>query len=79
MKARIGAALSLAIGNRSAQAVRTLAEIEPSLDPGDSEIAARYFQARAIANIKARAISEASKRSTLRYRPRDDTASPSCR
>ncbi len=61
MKARIGAALSLAIGNSSAQALRALAEIEPSLDPDDSEMAARYFQARAIANIKARAISEGFK------------------
>lgn len=61
LKARIGAALSLAIGNFSAKALQALAEVERSLDPSDYEMAARYFQARAIANIKARAINEGFK------------------
>jgi DNA-binding CsgD family transcriptional regulator len=58
VKARIGTALSLGIGNRPAQALRALAAVDVPGDLTDDEIAARYYQASAIANIKARSVSE---------------------
>ena len=58
LKARIRIALSLAIENSAAQALRTLDEIESAVESHDDEITARYFQARAIARIKARDVDE---------------------
>jgi DNA-binding CsgD family transcriptional regulator/tetratricopeptide (TPR) repeat protein len=51
--------VDLAIGNGTAQAHRALDHVESVVDfDDDLEIAALYFQARAIANIKARAIDD---------------------
>jgi DNA-binding NarL/FixJ family response regulator len=58
VKARIGTALSLGIGNRPAEALRALATVDVCSDLPDDEIAARYFQATAIAKIKARLVAE---------------------
>ncbi|MFZ1018081.1 MAG: helix-turn-helix transcriptional regulator [Candidatus Cybelea sp.] len=58
LKARIRIALSLAIENSADQALRTLDEIESAVESHDDEIKARYFQARAIARIKARDVDE---------------------
>jgi DNA-binding CsgD family transcriptional regulator len=55
VKARIGAALSLAIANSPAAALQGLDDIE-ELASNDDEIAARYAQARAIASIKLRSV-----------------------
>jgi DNA-binding NarL/FixJ family response regulator/Tfp pilus assembly protein PilF len=56
LKARIRVALTLAIANNPAQALGALIEIEPSINASDDEVVARFFQARAIANIKAREV-----------------------
>lgn len=56
LKARIRVALTLAISNRPAQALSALADIEPLVEANDDEIVARYFQAGAIAKIKARKV-----------------------
>jgi DNA-binding NarL/FixJ family response regulator len=53
VKARIGAALSLAIANSPAAALQALDGIDRQAF-NDDEISARYSQARAIANIKTR-------------------------
>jgi DNA-binding CsgD family transcriptional regulator len=58
MRARIRVALELAIGNGPVQAHRALDQVAPSVGVGNGEIDALYFQARAIAHIKARAIAE---------------------
>ena len=58
MRARIRVALELAIGNGPVQAHRALDQVAPSAGLGNGEIDALYFQARAIAHIKARAIAE---------------------
>ncbi|HEY1428490.1 MAG TPA: helix-turn-helix transcriptional regulator [Candidatus Tumulicola sp.] len=54
VKARIGAALSLAIDNSGTEALNALDEIADGFDTGDDEIVARFHQAGAIAEIKAR-------------------------
>lgn len=56
LKARIRVALTLAIGNNAAEALDGLLDIEPLIEPDDYEILARYLQARAIADIKARRV-----------------------
>lgn len=61
LRAQIKVALGLAIGNSPAQAHLALARLEPTVNLGDSEITALYFQARAVANIKARAVDEGFK------------------
>ncbi|HEY5426004.1 MAG TPA: hypothetical protein VIJ77_05585, partial [Candidatus Tumulicola sp.] len=58
MRARISVAVDLAIGNGPRLAHRALDQLAAAVEPGDDEIVALYFQARAIANIKARAIDE---------------------
>jgi hypothetical protein len=58
LKARIRIALSLAIENSVDRALETLDEIESAIESHDHEITARYFQARAIAQIKARDVDE---------------------
>lgn len=58
LRARIRVAVDLAIGNSPAQAYRALEQVaSESLAAGD-EMVALYFQARAIADIKARRISD---------------------
>jgi hypothetical protein len=69
LKAWIRVALSLAIANSPARTLGTLADIEPLMDASDDEIVARYFQARAIANIKARGVEQTGRR--RRDKPRD--------
>jgi DNA-binding CsgD family transcriptional regulator len=56
MRARIRVALELAIGNGPVQAHRALDHVAPAVGLGNGEIDALYFQARAIAHIKARAV-----------------------
>ncbi|MGA8532920.1 MAG: hypothetical protein WB615_02290, partial [Candidatus Tumulicola sp.] len=56
LRARISVAVDLAIGNVPAQAHRALEQVAPVVGSGDDEIVALYFQARAIAHIKARVI-----------------------
>ncbi|HEY6325650.1 MAG TPA: helix-turn-helix transcriptional regulator [Candidatus Cybelea sp.] len=58
MRARIRVALELAIGNGPVQAHRALDQVAPAVGLGSGEIDALFFQARAIAHIKARAIAE---------------------
>lgn len=58
VRARIRVALELAIGNGPVQAHRALDQVAPSVGLGNGEIDALYFQARAIAHIKARAIAQ---------------------
>lgn len=58
LRARIRVAVDLAIGDHAAQAQAALAGIAPACDSDDAEIAALYFQARAITAIKARRIGE---------------------
>jgi DNA-binding CsgD family transcriptional regulator len=48
--------VDLAIGNNPAQAHAALASVASSVDANDDEIAALYFQARGIADVKARKI-----------------------
>lgn len=48
--------MDLAIGNNPVQAHAALAGVVPAVDLGDDEIAALYFQARGIADVKARRI-----------------------
>lgn len=50
--------MDLAIGNSPMQAHRALEEIAPSAQSAGDEILALYFQARAIANVKARRLDE---------------------
>ncbi len=57
-RARIRVALELAIGNGPVQAHRALDQVAPSVGSGNDEIDALYFQARAIAHIKARAVDQ---------------------
>ncbi|HLX25553.1 MAG TPA: hypothetical protein VKR05_01065, partial [Candidatus Cybelea sp.] len=59
IRARISVAMHLAIGNAFAQALQALEEIADAVDTGDDEMAALYFQARAITYIKARMIDRA--------------------
>ncbi len=58
LRARISVAVDLAIGNAPTQAHRALDQIASVAGSSDGEIGALYFQARAIAHIKARAIRE---------------------
>jgi DNA-binding CsgD family transcriptional regulator len=58
VRARISVAVDLAIGNVPMQAHRALEAMASVVASGDDEIVALYFQARAIAYIKARAIRE---------------------
>jgi DNA-binding NarL/FixJ family response regulator len=58
LRARISVAVDLAIGNVPNQALRALEQLAPVVGSGDPEIDALYFQARAIAHIKGRAIRE---------------------
>ncbi|HET6276699.1 MAG TPA: helix-turn-helix transcriptional regulator [Candidatus Cybelea sp.] len=50
--------LTLAIANSPAQALGALVDIEPLMDGSDDEVVARFFQARAIAKIKAREVGQ---------------------
>ena len=59
VRARISVAMHLAIGNAFAQALRALEQIAGAIETDDDEMAALYFQARAITYIKARAIDPA--------------------
>lgn len=54
-------AVDLAIGNHAAPAHSALASVAPAVDASDDEIVALYFQARAIAEVKARRIGEGFK------------------
>lgn len=58
LRARIRVAVDLAIGNSPAQAHRALEEVAPAAQCAGDEILALYFQARAIANVKARRLDE---------------------
>jgi DNA-binding CsgD family transcriptional regulator len=58
LRARIRVAVDLAIGNGPVQAHRALDPVAPFVGLGHGEIDALYFQARAIAHVKARAIAE---------------------
>jgi DNA-binding CsgD family transcriptional regulator len=58
LRARIRVAVDLAIGNSPIQAQAALANVAPNVDARDDEITALYFQACAIAAIKARRIAE---------------------
>jgi DNA-binding CsgD family transcriptional regulator/tetratricopeptide (TPR) repeat protein len=59
VRARINVAMHLAVGNGFTQAERALEQIVGAIDARDDEITALYFQARAIARIKAREIDRA--------------------
>ncbi len=61
LRARIRVAVDLAIGNHASQAQSALASVAPAVDANDDEMAALYFQARAIADVKARRIAEGFK------------------
>lgn len=54
VRARIRVAVDLAIGNSPAQARRALTSVAPAAESSGDEIAALYFQACAIADVKAR-------------------------
>ncbi|HKU81540.1 MAG TPA: helix-turn-helix transcriptional regulator [Candidatus Tumulicola sp.] len=58
LRARIRVAVDLAIGNSHVQAHHALESVAPAAQSSGDEILALYFQARAIANIKARRLDE---------------------
>jgi DNA-binding CsgD family transcriptional regulator len=58
LRARIRVAVDLAIGNSPAQAYRALEPVALEAQSAGDEMVALYFQARAIADIKARRIDE---------------------
>ena len=61
LRARITVALNLAIRNSPTEAFQVLADVRPETDRSDNGIVALYFQAYALANIKARLLDEGFK------------------